>query len=32
VVITLRKGRNAVTVGNPDGQAPSIDRITISAS
>ncbi|GAB3860494.1 hypothetical protein ACFPIJ_27660 [Dactylosporangium cerinum] len=32
VVITLKKGRNAVTVGNPDGQAPSIDRIAISAS
>lgn len=32
VVITLKKGRNAVTVGNPNGQAPSIDRIAISAS
>jgi hypothetical protein len=32
VMITLKKGRNAVTVGNPNGQAPSIDRIAISTS
>jgi hypothetical protein len=32
VAITLNKGRNAVTIGNPDGHAPSVDRIVISVS
>jgi hypothetical protein len=31
VTINLRKGPNSVTVGNPDGRAPSLDRIVISA-
>jgi hypothetical protein len=31
VTINLKKGRNSVTFGNPDGRAPSVDRIVISA-
>ncbi|MDG6110017.1 hypothetical protein Daura_20870 [Dactylosporangium aurantiacum] len=29
---TLTKGRNAITIGNGDGHAPSVDRITVSAA
>jgi hypothetical protein len=28
--VQLRKGANAITVANPDGHAPSVDRIMIS--
>ncbi|MFD0577064.1 carbohydrate-binding protein [Dactylosporangium darangshiense] len=31
VAINLKKGPNSVTFGNPDGRAPSLDRIVISA-
>jgi hypothetical protein len=31
IMITLKKGRNAVTIDNPDGRAASVDRIVISA-
>jgi hypothetical protein len=30
VTVTLHKGANAITFGNPDGHAPSIDKIVIS--
>jgi hypothetical protein len=32
VTIALRKGANQITFGNPNGHAPSIDKIVISAS
>jgi len=31
VTVTLRKGANAITFGNPDGHAPSLDKIVIRA-
>jgi len=31
VLVALRKGSNAITLGNPAGHAPSIDKIVISA-
>jgi len=29
IIVTLRKGSNAITFGNPDGHAPSLDKIII---
>jgi VCBS repeat-containing protein len=31
VVLALRRGPNAITFGNPNGAAPSLDRIVIQA-
>ncbi|MFG2036572.1 hypothetical protein [Dactylosporangium sp. NPDC048998] len=30
VQVDLRKGRNTITIGNPNGHAPSVDRIVLS--
>jgi hypothetical protein len=30
VSVTLRKGVNQITFGNPDGHAPSLDKIMVS--
>jgi hypothetical protein len=30
VQVTLTKGANTIVIGNPDGRAPSIDRIVVS--